>query len=111
MKQKGIAVEVSLTSSDVILGVRGSRHPLRQLLRAGVPVALSTDDEGVSRTDLTNEYQRAVEEQGLGYAEIKAISRHSIDYSFLPDADKVRLRRRLDSAFQRFETRTAPARP
>ncbi len=105
MKQKGIAVEVSLTSSDVILGVRGSRHPLRQLLRAGVPVVLATDDEGVSRTDLTNEYQRAVEEQGLSYAEIKAISRHSIDYSFLPNADKVRLRRQLDAAFQRFEAR------
>jgi hypothetical protein len=103
MARKGIAVEVSLTSSDIILGVRGSRHPLRQLLRAGVPVAISTDDEGVSRSDLTNEYQRAVEEQGLTYAELKTASRNSIDYSFLPDEERTRLRRRLDAAFQRFE--------
>jgi len=105
MATKRIAVEVSLTSSDVILGVRGTRHPLKQLLRAGVPVVLSTDDEGVSRTDLTNEYQRAVEEQGLTYAEIKTISRNSIDYSFLPDGARLTLRRALDAAFQRFEAR------
>ena len=105
MARKGIAVEVSLTSSDVILGVRGSRHPLRQLLHAGVPVALSTDDEGVSRTDLTNEYQRAVEEHGLTYAEIKTISRNSIDHSFLPDETRTRLRRQLEADFQKFEAR------
>jgi hypothetical protein len=29
----------------------------------GVPVVLSTDDEGVLRTDMTNEYVRAVREQ------------------------------------------------
>ncbi|MFI4979432.1 MAG: ATP-binding cassette domain-containing protein, partial [Nevskiales bacterium] len=30
-------------------------------VRYGVPVALATDDEGVSRTDLTHEYLRAVQ--------------------------------------------------
>ena len=105
MVRQRIAVEVSLTSSDVILGVRGTRHPLRQLLKAGVPIAISTDDEGVSRTDLTNEYQRAVEEQGLTYAEIKTISRNSIDYSFLPVEARTRLRQKLDAAFLQFETR------
>jgi adenosine deaminase len=110
MARKGIAVEVSLTSSDIILGVRGSRHPLRQLLRANVPIVLSTDDEGVSRSDLTHEYQRAVEEHALTYAEIKAISRNSIDYSFLPELERTRLSRELDRAFVRFESRYAPTR-
>ena len=105
MARKRIAVEVSLTSGDVILGVRGARHPLRQMLEAGVPIAISTDDEGVSRTDLTNEYQRAVEEHGLTYAEIKTISRNSIEYSFLPVEEKTRLRQKLDAAFRRFESR------
>lgn len=67
MADRRIAVEISLSSSDLILGLRGARHPLRQFLRAGVPVVIATDDEGVARSDLTNEYQRAVEEQGLGY--------------------------------------------
>jgi hypothetical protein len=104
MAQRRIAVEISLSSSDVILGVRGDRHPLRQYLRAGVPVVIATDDEGVARSDLTNEYQRAVEEQGLSYSELKDVSRNSIEYSFLPAKEKARVREELEAAFARFES-------
>jgi adenosine deaminase len=105
MARRRIAVEISLSSSDLILGIRGARHPLRQYLRAGVPVVIATDDEGVARSDLTNEYQRAVEEHGLSYSEIKGISRNSIDYSFLPAEAKARLKQRLEAAFASFEAR------
>ena len=64
---------------------------------------IATDDEGVARSDLTNEYQRAVEEQGLTYRELKTISRNSIEYSFLAPDDKARVRRQLESAFVKFE--------
>jgi adenosine deaminase len=103
MARRRIAVEISLSSSDLILGVRGARHPLRQYLRAGVPVVLATDDEGVARSDLTNEYQRAVEEHGVTYRELKQMSRDSIALSFLPAAEKTRLLARLDAAFAAFE--------
>jgi hypothetical protein len=103
MARSRIAVEISLSSSDVILGVRGPRHPLRQFLRAGVPVVIATDDEGIARSDLTNEYQRAVEEHGLSYTELKEISRNSIEYSFLPAETKSRVRQRLEAAFASFE--------
>jgi len=49
-----------------------------------VPVALSTDDEGVSRIDLTHEYVRAAMEYGLGYLDLKAMARTSLEHSFLP---------------------------
>jgi adenosine deaminase len=104
MARRHIAVEVSLSSSDVILGVRGERHPLRQYLRAGVPVVIATDDEGVARSDLTNEYQRAVEEQGLSYRQLKEVSRNSIEYSFLSAEQKSRVRTELEAAFERFES-------
>jgi adenosine deaminase len=52
-------------------------------MAAGVPFALSTDDEGVSRIDLTNEYEKAVLEQGLTYAQLKASARASLEHSFL----------------------------
>jgi hypothetical protein len=104
MARRRIAVEISLSSSDVILGVRGERHPLRQYLRAGVPVVIATDDEGVARSDLTNEYQRAVEEQGLSYRELKEASRNSIEYSFLPAEEKARVRNELAAAFEGFES-------
>jgi adenosine deaminase len=84
MARDKIAVEINLTSNDVILGVKGADHPLALYRKAGVPFVLSTDDEGVSRIDLTNEYLRAVTEQGLGYADLKAAARASLEYAFLP---------------------------
>jgi adenosine deaminase len=84
MAKKRIAVEVSFSSSDGILGIRGAQHPFRRYMQAGVPVVIATDDEGVARSDITHEYQRAVEEQGVSYAELKRISRDSLEYSFLP---------------------------
>src|SRR5215510_13969924 len=49
-----------------------------------VPVALSTDDEGVSRIDLTNEYVRAVETYGYKYSDLKKMVRTGLEHAFLP---------------------------
>ena len=86
MAADGVAVEVNLTSNAVILGVKGAAHPLSLYREAGVPVVLSTDDEGVSRSDMTNEYVRAVTEQNLRYRDLKAIARNGLQYAFLPGA-------------------------
>ncbi len=86
MRERGVLVEICLTSNDVILGVRGDAHPLPLYLEAGVPVTLATDDEGISRIDLTHEYLRAARTYGLGYRELKAIARNSLAHSFLPGA-------------------------
>jgi hypothetical protein len=84
MAKRGVLVEVCLTSNDVILGVSGDRHPLPVYLKYGVPVALATDDLGVSRSDMTHEYLRAEETYGLSYAELKKMARQSLEHSFLP---------------------------
>ncbi|MDB5690587.1 MAG: hypothetical protein JWL91_2463 [Sphingomonas bacterium] len=86
MARSGVAVEINLTSNDVILGVRGIAHPLALYRAAGVPVVLSTDDEGVARSDMTAEYVRAATEQGLGYLDLKAMAQASLRYSFLSGA-------------------------
>jgi adenosine deaminase len=84
MAAKHVMVEINLSSNDSILGVSGMRHPLPMYRMFGVPVALSTDDEGVSRIDLTNEYVRAVETYGLKYGELKKIVRTGLQHAFLP---------------------------
>jgi adenosine deaminase len=81
---KHIMVEINLTSNDGILGIKGPDHPLPFYRRAGVPVALSTDDEGVSRIDLTHEYVRAAEEFDLSYLELKQMARTGMEHNFLP---------------------------
>ena len=84
MAKERIAVEINLTSNDTILGVKGARHPLSLYRAAGVPVVLATDDEGVSRSDMTNEYLRAATEHGLRYRDLKDVARASLEYAFLP---------------------------
>jgi adenosine deaminase len=86
MRERHVAVEINLTSNDVILGVKGDQHPLPVYRRYGVPVALSTDDEGVSRSQLTEEFERAVLTYNLTYADVKEMVRNSIEYSFAPGA-------------------------
>jgi adenosine deaminase len=86
MAAKHVMVEINLTSNDVILGIRGKNHPLPIYRAAHVPVALSTDDEGVSRIDLTHEYERAVEDFSLNYEDLAGMARTSIEHSFLPGA-------------------------
>lgn len=83
MKEKKVLVEICLTSNDAILGVKGKYHPFSEYLKAGVPVTLASDDEGVSRIDLTHEYQRATQDYGLDYSALKTLARNSIHYSFL----------------------------
>ena len=84
MARRHIMVEINLTSNDVILRVSGAQHPLHSYLAAHVPVALSTDDEGVARTDLTQEYARAVADQQLTYAQLKDSARTGLEHAFLP---------------------------
>jgi hypothetical protein len=103
MAEKHILVEVCLTSNDVILGVSGARHPLPMYLKWGVPVALATDDAGVSRSSISAEYQRAVETYHFNYPELKKLVRASVAFSFVPAQDKAEMEQELDARFAAFE--------
>jgi adenosine deaminase len=84
MAEKHVMVEINLSSNEGILGISGENHPFPLYLNAHVPVALSTDDEGVSRIDLTHEYVRAATEYHLTYQQLKTIARTGMEHSFLP---------------------------
>lgn len=85
MAAKGVLVEVNLTSNDVILGVRGADHPWHWLRSSGVAFALSTDDPGISRSELSQEYARGAAE-GMTYAVLKRSARNAVAFSFLTGA-------------------------
>ena len=97
MAKQHKAVEINLISNKRILNVSGKEHPLNYYLKHHVPVVLSTDDEGILRTDLTAQYVEAVIGHGLDYPTIKQINRNALTYSFAPgksiwaDADKAQL--------------------
>jgi len=83
MVRRNVMVEICLSSNDTILGISGAAHPLATYLKYGVPVALATDDEGVSRSEISREYLRAAEDQGLNYQQLKTMARYSLEYAFI----------------------------
>jgi adenosine deaminase len=105
LSERQVLVEVAMSSAAQILGVSGARHPLKTFLAANVPVALVTDDMGVSRSTHTLEFMRAVTDHGLDYPTVKRLVRNSIEYSFADAATKTRLRADLERAFAEFERR------
>jgi adenosine deaminase len=87
MAGRKVLVEICLTSNALILSVMGNAHPLPVYLRYGVPVALATDDQGVSRSDMTHEYLRALQSYDtLSYKDLKRMARMSLEHSFLAGA-------------------------
>ena len=84
MAAKHVMVEINFTSNDLILGVAGNSHPFEVYRKYGVPVALSTDDEGVSRIDLTHEYVRGAQTYNLHYVDLKKLVRTGLEHAFLP---------------------------
>ncbi len=129
MARRHVAVEINQTSNAEILGVAAPAHPFPFYRAAGVPLVLSTDDEGVSRIDLSHEYLRAVRSWHLRYPDLKALARTAIAASFLAGAplptdalgaprddpalvarsDRARLQWQLELAFRAFEARNASA--
>jgi adenosine deaminase len=107
MRAKDIPVEINLTSNAFIEGVKGENHPITLYRKYGVPYVISTDDAGVTRHNLANEYVLFASRYKPSYAEVKKASYNSIRYSFLPEADKQRLTRLLDARFARFESDVA----
>lgn len=77
------AYEACISSNECILGVKPEDHPFMLYMKEGILVTLNTDDEGITESDLTNEYCIASNTFGLSYSTIKNISRNALETSFL----------------------------
>ena len=103
MKKNPVPVEINLTSNEFILGVKGAEHPIMLYHNAGVPIIISTDDPGILRTSLTEQYTLAVLRYGFSYEEIKSFVLNSITYAFLADDDKTKLIKKVNDLLAEFE--------
>ena len=103
MANRNILAEQCLTSNKQILGISGNKHSFPVYLRFGVPIALCTDDEGVSRTDLTEQYSMATREYDLSYSQLKRISIDSLKYGFIDPQAKQAAMDDLKADLRRFE--------
>ena len=101
------AIEINLTSNQFILGVQGNEHPYLIYSAYGVPLVIATDDSGVSRNNLTNEYMLLASRYRPHYSKIKEYVYNSIRYSFLSHEDKATGVAMLNKKFERFEEKIA----
>ena len=105
MTSNNVAIEINLYSNEFILKVKGDRHPISLYRDFHVPIVICTDDAGVLRSNLTQQYVLLAKRyKNISYEEIKEYVFNSIDYSFIKeDAIKASLRAQLKARFTKFE--------
>ncbi len=101
------AVEINLTSNEFILGVSHEAHPYLIYEKYGVPMVISTDDSGVSRNNLTNEFVLLASRYAPSYEQVKEYVYNSIRFSFMSNTDKEKNILLLDKKFSQFEQEMA----
>ena len=109
MAQKSIPIEINLVSNEFILKVKDGRHPLSLYKKFGVPIVISTDDAGILRTNMTEQYVLLAKRyKDVSYADIKQYVYNSINYSFIKEVVvKKQLLKDLDDRFKTFEVNFA----
>lgn len=94
-RERGICLELCPTSNIEVVGYHDPlrplteglpTYPLRTLMQAGLPLTLCTDNPGISRTTLAEEYLTAsrIVPGGLTVWEALALMRQGFERSFLP---------------------------
>ena len=107
LKQRNVAIEINLTSNAFILGVQPQAHPITLYLRHRVPIVITSDDSGVSRNNLSNEYFLFASRYKPSYDTLKKVVGDSIRYSFLSTVEKTSQLQQLDQRFIKFEAAVA----
>ncbi len=105
MAENKIPVEINLASNEFILKVKDNRHPILLYKEFGVPIIISSDDPGVLRTNMTEQYVLLAKRYKIfSYSNIKEIIINSIKYSFIEEPDvKARILNNFNEQIVEFE--------
>jgi adenosine deaminase len=101
-----IGIEMCPSSNDQIVGFRNfidsgddlNIYPLREYLNSHLKITINTDNTGISRTDISNEYLKAclLTEGGLSLLEVMQIIKNGIDTCFLTYEEKKELTSKIE---------------
>lgn len=108
-RDRGICVELCPTSNREVVGfhdrsIPGSasyrNYPVRELLDSGLPVTIATDNPGISKTTLADEYLVAsrMASKPLSRWETLSIVKQAFTYAFLPAGKREKILKRVDAA-------------
>lgn len=106
-RDRGICLELCPTSNREVVGFRDPdwpashdhpRYPLPTLWEAGLPLTLCTDNPGISRTTLADEYLTAARLCGnLSLWDALAMIQQGFVHAFLPGQEREALRKQADA--------------
>lgn len=100
-----LPIEINVVSNYRLRVVSSYReHPFLDFLRLGLPVSLSTDDEGIFKSDIATDCVKAVGFSDVTHHEMRTMSYNAIEQSFTTDEQKAELLTQLDLAFEHFES-------
>ncbi len=100
-RARGVIFEVCPTSnlqSGVVPTM--ADHPMRDMLAAGLEVTINTDDPGISRIVLSDEYRLACTTLGLQVAELQACVIRAARAAFIQPAERSLLEQELTASPQ-----------
>ncbi len=117
-RERRIALEMCPSSNFQIVGYedpalsprKGRRYPLAAYLQAGLRVTVSTDDPGMSRTDLPREYLKAARMTpgGLSWWQVLQLVRNGFRAAFCPAEQQASHLHRAEQEVVRWALERAP---
>lgn len=118
-RNRGIALELCPTANREVIGYRDPAipesarekdYPLRTFIELGLPLTLCTDNPGISRTTLADEYLTAtrMSRGGLSHWETLALVKQGFVHSFLPAENRENLLKHIDQRIYRQLAGAAP---
>lgn len=102
-RREGVALELNLTSNEVLQVSTIAKNPFLYFHRLGIPVSLSTDDEGMFLTDPNQECVFAILQTDIEYVELKQMMLNSLQTAFADKAIQLELEQKLQKDLERFE--------
>ncbi len=98
LASEGIVLEVSPTSNVRTRSVASfDEHPLPQLVAAGVPITINSDDPPMFETTLNTEYAVAADLLDLDRSGVADLARAAVRASFAPDDVTARVSAEIDA--------------
>ena len=96
-RERGTTFEVCVTSnfqSGVI--PPGTAHPLKSMILAGLKTTINTDDPGISRITLNDEYKLALEGLAISSEDVIQSVKYAVAGTFQPENDRRELAARIE---------------
>lgn len=94
--KKGVHLEICPISNYLTNAYRNrTSHPIFDLYKTGVSLSINTDDPGIFKTRLSDDYQFLIQNFPFQESDFKRINQMALQASFISDTEKSKIKRTL----------------